>query len=54
MYFRSEYLISLFHKHDTDRDGILSPSELANLFSVSTEYFLSYYLVLGPQKTEQL
>ncbi|KAL5259025.1 hypothetical protein ACHWQZ_G009481 [Mnemiopsis leidyi] len=30
----SDYLISLFQKHDLDKDNILSPSELANLFSV--------------------
>ena len=31
----TEYLTLLFHKYDSDRDGLLSPSELANLFSVS-------------------
>ena len=33
--FRTDYLINLFHKCDMDKDGLLSPAELANLFSVS-------------------
>ena len=31
----SDYLTQLFYKFDVDKDGALSPSELANLFSVS-------------------
>ena len=30
----SEFMASLFHKHDRDRDGALSPHELMDLFDV--------------------